>query len=61
MHRRWRRMNTEEMPEDVKKYLKKQGLSLEELRKSREAHMERMKKLDPQLSAARAERIMEIE
>jgi len=54
-------MSEEKIPEDIKKFLKEQGLSLEKLRKSREAHMKRIKKLGPQLSAARAERIMEIE
>lgn len=46
------------IPEDVERFLKKEGLDLGKLAESMKAHKERMKRLDFQLSAVRAERQM---
>lgn len=54
-------MAKEEVPEDVKKILEEEGVTAEELLEAKKAHKKKMKRLDRQLSAARAERVVEVE
>ena len=53
-------MKNEELPEELKKMLKIQGLTLKELVESKKAHLERVKRIKKQLNVARSMRTIEV-